>query len=195
MSNGEKELLEHKKLRAEINKLESDVSVARGAQIRGWITAVSISAAIIATVFQVFQTLSDIAVKNRQLAMESQIRSHQLFLNEVLDRMSGIKTIHYKANENGILKMESREMYGDVTWVGSYGSATALACEFPNLRFPAEVALTFQLAAQPKDFSAAAMLTRLKENCPHGWNSITNDEQKSWFKNLKKLQLEDSKEG
>ena len=185
MSDDEKAKLERDKLRAEIDKLESDVSAARGSQIRAWITAVSVSFGIVVTVFQVYQTLADIAMKNRQLAMESQIQSHQLFLNQVLDRMSGIKSVHNKVNEEGVLELESNETYGDVTQAGSYGAATALACEFSNLRFPAEVALTFQVAVQPKDIVAATMLERLNKQCPPGWNAMTGDERSSWIESIK----------
>jgi len=184
MSDAEREQLELEKLRAEINKLESEAIEARGAQVRGWITAVSISVGIIVTVFQLYRTLSDISLNNRQLAMESQIRSHQLFLNEVLDRMSGIKTVHNRVNKKGLLQLEGNETYGNVTQVGSYGSATALACEFPNLRFPAEVALAYQHSAHPQDIGAATMLKRLQAKCPPGWDSMTNEEQNSWFETM-----------
>lgn len=180
MSREEKEQLEKNKIEAEIRKLESDISLTHGAKIRGWITTVSVSVGIVVTVFQVYQTLSDISLKNRQLAMESGIRSHQVFLNDVLDRMSGIKSVRNKVDKDGVLKLDSNETYGDTTQVGSYGAATALACDFQNLRLPAEAALTYQVAKYPKDKGAMTMLKRLKEKCPPGWDTIADDEKVFW---------------
>ncbi len=175
------EQLERRKIEAEIEKLQCEANSARDAQRRGWLTTLSISAGILVSCVTGYQALSDIGLKNRQLAMESQIRSHQVFLNEVLDRMSGIKTIYDKVDDSGTLHLDRRERFGDVTQVGAYGAAAALACTFPNLSFPAEAAFSFQIAAQPKDHGASTILRRLKEGCPKGWDRLTGEEFKLWL--------------
>ena len=110
-----------------------------------------------------------------------------MFLNQVLDRMSGIKVIHSEFDSNkGRLILKSRDNYGDVIQVGSYGAAVALACQFDNLRLAAQTALTFQLAQQPRDIAARDMLQRLENGCPPGWDRLTPQEKNEWFQRAHK---------
>ena len=106
-----------------------------------------------------------------------------MFLNQVLDRMSGIQVVRNEVDPTtGDLVLKSRDNYGDVIQVGSYGAAVALACQFNNLTLAAQTALTFQLAVQPLDIAARDMLKRLEDGCPPGWDRLTEEEKKEWFR-------------
>lgn len=105
----------------------------------------------------IYQSLAEIGYKNRQLGLQAEVQSHQIFLNEVLDRLSGMTVVRYETRPDGVLALASREQYGDVTTLGAYGAAIALACKFDNLILPAQSAFTFQLAAHPDDVGARDM--------------------------------------
>lgn len=177
----ERERLENEKLRAETKKLETEVANARSARLRGWITATSVVVGIVFTMFQIYEVTSNVALKEQQLSMESRVRSHQLFLG-ILPMMSGFQSLHEEwdaAAEDWLI--DTRERYGDVTVVGAYGSAAALACQFADLRLPAEVALAFQISVQEKDIGARTMLERIRGDCDTGWDSLTDEELQAWF--------------
>ncbi len=128
---------EVRKLEAEIRKLEADTAVARGGLIRGWIISASVAIGILVSSVGVYQSLAEIAFKNKQLAMEALIRSQEVFLNNVLDRISGVKVRYEKAGENGEVKFAGRDRFGGTTQVGAYAAAVSLSCEFKNLRLAA----------------------------------------------------------
>ena len=173
--------VETRKLEAEIHKLKGEADAARSAQWRAWIVSLSVVVGIGVSAFGIYETLTEIAFRNRQLALESQVQSNEIFLNQVLDRMSGIKVVRLEADRTGKLVLKSRDNYGDIIQVGSYGAAVSLACRFDNLRLTAQTALTFQLAMQPKDIAARDMLRRIEDGCPSGWDRLTEQEKKEWF--------------
>jgi len=80
--------LERIKLQREIAKIETEIRSLRTAQVRAWVTALSVGVGIIVSAIGLYQTLKEIRHKDRQLAMEAQIRSHEIFLNQVLDKIS-----------------------------------------------------------------------------------------------------------
>jgi len=174
---------ETRKLEAEIHKLESEIAEARRGQLRGWITSLSVVVGIGVSVYGVFSSLSEIAFRNRQLGLEAQVRSHEIFLNQVLDRMSGVKVAHHEVNsKTGELALQSQDQYGAVIQVGAYGSAVSLACRFDNLRLAALSALTYQLALYPNDVYAKDMLQRIERGCPSGWDRLTEQEKNEWLR-------------
>ena len=161
---------EIKKLESEVKKYEQEAAASRSSRIRGWITVVSVSAGIIVSAVGIYESLTNIAYKNRQLGMEAQVRSHDIYLNSILDRMAGIKIDRQKVNENGDLKLESRESFGGATQVGAYAAAVALACEFEHLVMPAQRVLTYQNQSSLKerqipDEYAVEMLRFLEQRC------------------------------
>ena len=172
---------ETRKLEAEARKLESDTAAARGAQWRAWLVSMSVVVGIGVSAAGIYNTLSEIAYRNRQLALASQVQSNEIFLNQVLDRMSGIKVVRSEVDpKTGQLALKSRDNYGDIIQVGAYGAAVSLACRFDNLRLTAQAALTFQLAAWPEDVAARDMLRRLDTGCPAGWDRLTDQERGDW---------------
>lgn len=176
---------ETRKLQAEIEKLNREGVAARYAEPRAWLVSLSVVVGIGVSVFGIYEALSEIGFRNRQLGLEAQVKSNEIFLNQVLDRMSGIKVVRLEADKQGRLKLKSRDNYGDIIQVGSYGAAVSLACQFKNLRLAAQSALTFQVAVQPKDVSAKDMLRRLERGCPSGWDELTDEEKQNWYKHAK----------
>ena len=174
--------VETRKLEAEIHKLESEATATRSAHWRAWIVSMSVIIGIGVSAFGIYETLTEIAFRNRQLGLESQVQSHEIFLNQVLDRMSGIKVVRLEADKTGKLVLKSRDNYGGVIQVGSYGAAVSLACRFDNLRLATQTALTFQFAVQPRDIAARDMLRRLEVGCPAGWDRLTEQEKREWFR-------------
>jgi hypothetical protein len=174
---------ETRKLETEIRKLESEITAARSGQLRGWIVSLSVVVGIAVSVVGVKKSLHEIEVSNLQLGIEAQVRSHEIFLNQVLDRMSSVKTAHYEVDQKtGKKVFKSQDEYGHVTQVGSYGSAVSLACRFDNLRLPAQSALTYQVARYPADITAREMLQRIERECPPGWDRLTEQETAEWSK-------------
>ena len=165
MNEANKQEWETKKLQAEVNKLQNEASLIQSKKVRAWIMVVSVAVGIIVSSVGIYKSMSEIASKNKQLSMESTIRSHQIFLNHVLDRMSGIQTDTEELNSDGNLMIVKRERFGGTTQVGAYAAALALACEFKNLRLPAEEALKWQVETTSGDKTAAVMLERLKNGC------------------------------
>jgi len=155
------------KLKAEVQKIENEISLLQSSKIRAWITVISVSVGILVSVFSLYKTLADIDAKNRQLRMESRIRTHQLFLAYVLDGMSGVKKSYKERDENGYLKVVKQELNGPTAQVGSYSVALSLSCEFPNLRFATIKTLEYQVSMVERDIWAKETLEKLKNNeCP-----------------------------
>jgi len=183
---------ETRKLETEILKLENEITEARSGRIRSWIVSMSVVIGIGVSVFGVYNSLSEIAFHNRQLGLETQVRSQEIFLNQVLDRMSGVKVVHKEVGgKSGTLKLKSQDTYGGVIQVGSYGAAVSLACRFDNLRLATQSALAFQLAKYPTDVSAKAMLQRIEQGCPSGWERLTNEERSEWVGALNRPKRDD----
>ncbi len=176
-----REALELEKLRAEILKLDRESKAANGAPLRAWITSLSVVAGVLFTIYQVKEVAANIVHKERQLWMESRIRSHQLFLG-IVPRMSGVESLTDEFDKDGVQVKREKKSFGGVTQAGAYSSAVALACEFPELRLPAEAALTFQLTVQPKDVSAETMLERITGGCEVGYDRMTDAERDRWRK-------------
>jgi hypothetical protein len=152
----------------------------RGQAHRAWVTVLSIVAGIVFTVVQIYEVTKNIALRDEQLAMESRIRSQQLFL-DILPKMSGFKSIRDRWDDKAKKFVdESRDREGDVTMIGAYASAVALGCRFEDLRLPAQAALSFQLVVQPKDIGAETLLGRLQEGCADGWDSMNQAEMEKW---------------
>ena len=171
-----------RKLEAEIAKLEADTAATRNAQLRAWFVSLSVVVGIGVSAFSIYESLTEIAFRNRQLGLESQVQSNEIFLNQVLNRMSGIQVVRDELDpDTGKLELKSRDRYADIIQVGSYGAAVALACKFDNLALAAQAALTFQLAQQPLDFAARDMLKRIEDGCPPGWDRLTDREKAEWF--------------
>ena len=145
------------KLKAEVQKIENEISILKSNKIRAWITVISVSVGILVSVFSINS-------KNRQLKIESQIRTHQLFLDNVLEKMSGIKTSFRELNSQGKLKVVKSEHYGGTAQFGSYVSAYALACEFPNLKYITLETFKFQVEQTPRDRWAVKIIKLLEEN-------------------------------
>jgi len=139
----------------------------QSSKIRAWITVISVSVGILVSIFGLYKTLADIDAKNRQLRMESRIRTHQLYLDKILDKMSSFKTLYKELDEEGRLHVVKSESYGATVQVGSYAAAYTLACEFPNLKFETIKALEYQAGREKTDIWAKEMLDKLKNNeCP-----------------------------
>ncbi len=155
-----------RKLEAEIRKLEVETAVTRGGLIRGWITSLSLTIGILVSCVGLYKSLNEIAFKNRQLAIEASIRSQEVFLNNVLDRISGVKVRHEKVDENGEVKFTGRDRFGGTTQVGAYAAAVSLSCEFANLRSATKEALRYQIeSSSGGDERAQRMLTIFETEC------------------------------
>ncbi|MFX0199644.1 MAG: hypothetical protein ACFFCW_26270 [Candidatus Hodarchaeota archaeon] len=155
MSDNNREELERIKLQREIAKIETEIRSLHTARVRAWVTALSVAVGIIVSAIGLYQTLKEIRHKDRQLAMEAQIRSHEIFLNQVLDRISGIKTEYWelrKVGKDEKLVNVKDERYGGTTMVGAYAAAVSLAKEFPALRGPAKEALERQGGDRARKF-------------------------------------------
>jgi hypothetical protein len=164
MSDNNRDELERIKLQREIAKIETEIRSLRTAQVRAWVTALSVGVGIIVSAIGLYQTLKEIRHKDRQLAMEAQIRSHEIFLNQVLDRISGIKTEYWelrKVGEKEELVNVKDSRYGGTTMVGAYAAAVSLAKAFPALRGPAKEALERQGGERARRF-----LQELGESSP-----------------------------
>ena len=79
-----KEELEVSKLEKEIEGIDRRVHSDRRTEIRTWITYMSVIVGILVSTVGVYETLIEVKAKNKQLSIEAQIRSHDIFLNQVL---------------------------------------------------------------------------------------------------------------
>lgn len=164
MSDTEQDELERRKLEREIEKMEAEIQTLRPSQYRSWLTSISMIVCVVVSTSGLFLTLWEIRIKNQKLAMEAEIRSHEIFLNQVLDRISGIKTEYWELRKVGkeeklVNVKDSR--YGGTTMVGAYAAAVSLAKEFPALRGPAKEALERQGGDRARKF-----LKELGESSP-----------------------------
>ncbi|MCP4003497.1 MAG: hypothetical protein GY725_04820 [bacterium] len=151
--------LEERKLQREIEKIEAETRALGRNQIRSWLTTISLIVGIGASVVSVIGTMTEIQNKNRQLAIEAQIRSHQIFLVEVLDRVAGVKTVHYK-HEGGQLVATTSEGFAPSVQVGAYAVAFSLANEFPSLRTAVTDLMEYKLKLG-EDSYATEILSRI----------------------------------
>lgn len=180
MEQEQRTRLDAEKIQAEIRKLDQETEAMRGQARRAWVTVLSIVAGVVFTVFQIYEVTRNIALREEQLAMESRIRSQQLFL-DILPKMSGFKSIKDRwDDEADDYVIDSRDREGDLTIVGAYASAVALGCRFEDLRLPAQAALFFQRVVQPKDIGAETLHKRLQEGCADGWDGMNEAEMKRW---------------
>ena len=92
-------------------------------------TSLSVAVGIGVSSFGLYQALAEVSRKNQELRREAMVRSQQIFLNQVLDWMSAIKSIRTKEDPKGNVLESSSERYGDVTWVGTYAAAKARRME------------------------------------------------------------------
>jgi hypothetical protein len=145
------EELQRIKIEKEIAQLENEIRTNTLKEYRNWLTFISIIAAIVVSSIGAYQTLAEIRNKERQFAMESIIRSHDIFVNQVLDRISAVKSQSYIINENGKMIEKSRETYGLTTQRGASVAAVSLAKTFRDLRGPTKNVLEVQLKTASSD--------------------------------------------
>lgn len=152
----EKEELEVEKLRKEIANLDSDLHMKHGRNWKWILTATPIVVAAVATAFQIIVTLDEIKRKARAEIEESNarkqeflIRSQQLFVDEVLERIVGIRMIRCepKTEKGGSetqvahkpdcvsadFEVVEYEVYPGTVQVAAFRSAIAIMNEFPEL--------------------------------------------------------------
>lgn len=162
MDKVEESKLENQKREKEIEKLAVEIKSLKSGQWRAWLFSFSILVGVIVSILGLFQTLSEINQKNRQLAIESQIRSHEILLTHVLDRMGGRKIGYLKRNDKGIFIEMEREQWGPTTQRAAYAAAVSLVRIFPDLYPIVKMALTEQLETADKPI-AEEWLTKLEE--------------------------------
>ena len=132
--------LEIRKFEREIELLELNLEKQRRFDWRGWITTVSIAAGILVSVagilvstFSVYETLLEVRVKDKQLTIESELRTKELFLTLLLRIMGGRKvTRHY--DKSGTLVAEDRHSNMRDDQLASYDFAFKLGEDVPSLQ-------------------------------------------------------------
>ena len=153
----DREALELEKLKKEIANLDAELRAKRHATWRWTITAISIVAGIVLTVLQIRDTLKEIEKKETQLILEVQarteeskaraqeflIRSQQIFLSEVLERIVGIRRIRCQPSmEHGkdcgidAYTISEYEMYPKEAQDAAFLTAISLMDEFSTLCGP-----------------------------------------------------------
>jgi len=154
----DREALELEKLKKEIANLDAELRFKRHATWRWTITAISIVAGIVLTVFQIGGTLKEIEKKETQLKLEAQarteeskaraqeilIRSQQIFISEVLERIVGIRSMRCRPGmKNGKkcgdidgFTISEYEMYPLVAQEAVFLTAISLMDEFETLCGP-----------------------------------------------------------
>ena len=145
-----KEELEISKLEKEIESFDRKIRSERRTEIRTWITSASVIVGILVSTFGAYETLMEVKAKNKYLAIEAQIRSRDIFLNQVLDKMSGTKVKHYELGSDGEFKEVRREKYARTTQYGAYAVAITLAKEFEHLCPAVKKVLTMQDPSEPE---------------------------------------------
>jgi hypothetical protein len=161
MTDKSLEDLERLKTQKEIEKLEAETRSLGPAQLRGWLTSLSVIAAVLVSTIGIYKTLTEVRLNNEQLRIEAQIRSQEIFLNHILDRIAGIK-LDIEEKRNNRVVFERTEKYGGTTMVGAQAAAVALANAFPNLCLSAQEALKFQ-AEKANDQHAKDLLEKLPD--------------------------------
>ncbi len=141
----QKKQLEIEKLRKEVQVLELEIKTRQSSEKRKLLMLLSIIIGILASAFGTYQALAEVKNKNKQLAIESEIRSHEIFLNQVIDRRSGTKSQHEEMGPSGKMEIVAREYYGRATQQAAYTSAVTLAKNFKNLRPVTHFLLNYQL--------------------------------------------------
>lgn len=158
--------LEKTKLEREIALLDGQLRSNKYKELRNWITLISIFIGIAVSTISAYEVLSGIKHKNKQLAMESILRSHDIFINQILDRVSAVKSLNYEINDKGKMILKSRNLFDTTTQRGATVAAVGLAREFKYLREPARLVIESQLAtasSDPKWEDDANYLKRLLE--------------------------------
>ena len=177
MSDNNRDELERIKLQSEIAKIDMETRSLRSTQMRAWLTALSVVIGIIVSTFGLYETLTEMRHKDRQLAMEAQVRSHEIFLNQVLDRMSGIKTAYWelrKVGDKEKMVNVNAVRFGGTTMVGAYAAAVSLAKAFPDLQGPTVEALRYQNTE-----SSLRFLQQLEKASPSTPNKANSADAKS----------------
>jgi len=138
--------LENIKLEKEIEKLDAEIKSLKSSQWRAWLISFSILVGVIVSIFGLLQALSEINQKNQQLTIESQIRSHEILITQVLDKFSGVRISHLERDPQGKMIEKMLEMWTPTVQRTAYAAAVSLAKKFPDLKPIVVVALTEQLA-------------------------------------------------
>ncbi len=151
----DKDGLEVEKLQNEIKNLKADLETKRHATWRWNLSAASIVAGILLTIVQIQGAYKEIKNKEVQLALEAKarteesiarsqeylIRSHQIFVSEILERVDGIKGLKCIPKEGlgkscgsiaGYLVSEY-DMYSVTTQDATFRLAINLMDEFDSL--------------------------------------------------------------
>jgi len=147
MQDEQKSQMGEEKNRLEIQKLEIEISSIRRQGTRQLVTMISVLVGVVVSVVSILFALEEINHRNRQLAMEAQLRSHDIFMSGILDRMAMIKIRKFEAvcpKEKGGFREVSQERYATTTQQTAYVAAFTLAKRFKELRPVAEAALDEQ---------------------------------------------------
>jgi len=148
--------LEEEKVIMEIRKLEIEIASIRRRDTRQMITMISVLVGIVVSGFSILTALQETNYRNKKLAMEAELQSHNLFLNTILDRIGRVK-FHYLEQKEGELKEVRQERYGVASQQTAYVAAFSLAKRFKELRPAAMTALKEQ-ASGTKSPQAAKLL-------------------------------------
>ncbi len=125
--------LEIRKIEREIELLELNLKKQRRIDWRGWITSGSIAVGILVSTFGVYETLLEVRVKDKQLTIESELRTKELFLTLLNRIMGGRKvTRHYDDKEKLVSEDRQTNMRDDQ--LASYDFAITLGKDFPSLQ-------------------------------------------------------------
>ena len=106
--------LEIRKFEREIDLLELNLKKQRRIDWRGLITTASIVVGILVATFSVYETLLEMRVKDKQLTIESELRTKELFLTLLNRIMGGRKvTRHYDDKETLVSEDRQTNMRDD----------------------------------------------------------------------------------
>ena len=125
--------LEIRKFECEIDLLELNLKKQRRIDWRGWITTVSIVAGILISTLSIYYTLLEVQVKDKQLTIESELRTKELFLT-LLHRIMGGRTSTRHYDKSGTLVAEVKQSNMRDDQLASYDFAITLGKEFPSLQ-------------------------------------------------------------
>jgi hypothetical protein len=110
-------------------------------------------AGIFISVIGLTNTLTEINLNTQKQKQEAVIRSHELFLNGVVDKIGGVKIFHNKpsasfdkSQENNAVFVEAgRESYSNEIQEAANAASVSLVKKFPELYTVAEAALKKRL--------------------------------------------------
>ena len=125
--------LEIWKLEREIKLVELNLANQQRIDWRGWLTAVSITLGILVSTFSVYQTLLEVRVKDKQLTIESELRTKELYLT-LLQRITGGRGITQHFDQSGTLVAVDKQIHRRDNQLASYDFAIALGKDFPSLQ-------------------------------------------------------------